>query len=415
MDFDDLYLGRVIRKVRSEKGITLKELAKGTCWTSSTISRFEKNKTTPHSKEKVQQLLERLGIMEKQIPHLIAEEKKEELIRNYMFRSTESGIKSNSLTWTRLKEKLDMINHSTAVKYLRGKFYFMQNEVKGEENYETAIKCYLSVIAEEEDEHYPESNIIPSAYLDLAVISYNNSNYAQAIEYLNQGLERFDPKGAKSNIKYALCYNKALFLEQLGRIEEANQALEIAWREREKIYDILTRIKVYQLKASILRQQNRLQEAYEVLSEGFDIANGNPLLIDGQYYILIELGETTYDLGKYDYSERCLLAALDIKKKLIKAKPTMAHITLGKIYYHTDRLKEAKIQAKNAINAEKFRPISRQKLIQAHILLGNIYEKEQNKYDSCLHYETAWDLADKYHFDQYKPELHEHLYRCKNS
>lgn len=403
------YLGRVIRKVRNEKGWTQDELAEGTCWTGSAISRFEKNRTTPYSKEKIDQLLERLGVMQEQIPYHVEEVKKEELIRNYLFRSTENQIKQGIIKYSKLKEKLELINHPTAVKYLRGKHYFHQ----GIKYYDSAKKCYLSVIENVEDETYPESNIIPSTYLDLSFIAHQESQYSKALEYIQSGITLFDPDGAKQNVWYSLHYNKALFLDKLGRIVEAEEALETAWTHRDKMHDVLTKIKVYQVKSSIYRQSGKRKEAYEILSEAFDIANANPHLVDGQYYVLSELGKSTYELGRYDYAERCLTAALDLKKLLIKARPTEAYLMMGKIYLDRDT-KKAKEYAKSAIKSAKTKPVDAHKLIQSFILLGNIFEKEQNKYDACNNYQEALKYTIEYNFDQYKPELHEHLYRCKN-
>lgn len=411
MEYDGLRLGRVIRKVRTERGLTQDELSEGTCWTGSAISRFERNNTTSYSQVKIDQLLERLGIMEEQILYLVDEVKKEELIINYLFRSAETQIKQGTLKGKQLKEKLEMINHPTAVRYLRGKYHFHQ----GIKKYDSAKKCYLSVVENVEDETYPESNIIPSAFLDLSFIAHEETNYSLALEYIEHGLSLFDPQGSKQNVYYGLYYNKALFLVKLGHIEEADKALELPWTQREKIHDILTRIKVYQVKSSILRHQRQLKEAFRVLSEAFDIANSNPLLADGQYYILTELGKTTFELGKHEYAERCLIAALDLEKLLIKSRPTEAYIMMGRIYLNRDDTKKAKEYAKSGIKSANTKITDGHKLIQAHILLGNIFEKESNKNDACSNYRDAMKLANEYDFGQYKPELHDHLYRCNNN
>jgi tetratricopeptide (TPR) repeat protein len=399
---DDLY--KVVRKIRRDKQIKLDDLADNYLSPSS-ISRYERG-LLDLDLDKINLILSRMNIKDTDIPELVKEMQQEELIRNYLFRSVESQVRHGVIPFAEFNKKLALINHPTAVDYLRGKRFYVKK------NYKNALKYYHSVIQNIEDEHYPESNIVPSAFLDLSVIAYRNNDYSASLEYLDQGVSIFNHKGSRQYIKYSLYYNKALILEQLGLIAEAKEALEPAWKDRNLIDDIRTRIQVYQLKSTIYRHEKRYLEAFPLLSEAFDLANINDFA-DQSYYILVDIAKITYELERYEYSERCLKAALLLKDKLKNARTTTAHIELSKTYVVMGKLHLAKEQIHQAIKVAK-KAKDMNKLIQSYIVSGDIFEKEKNQKEACSYYKKALELADKHNFEQYKPELYEHVFRCNN-
>jgi tetratricopeptide (TPR) repeat protein len=400
---DDLY--KVVRKMRRDKQIKLDDLADN-CLSTSTISRYERG-LLDLDFDKLNLILNRMNISENDIPGLVREMQQEELIRNYLFRSVETQVRHEIIPFSEFNKKLALINHPTAVDYLRGKRFYIKK------NYKNALKCYHSVIQNEEDEHYPEQNIIPSAYLDLSVIAYKNNDYAGSLKYLDQGINTFNHRGSRQYIKYSLYYNKALIFEQLGLLAESKEALEPAWVDKEIIEDIRTRIQVYQLKSTLYRHEKRYMEAFPLLSKAFDLANINDFA-DHSYYILVDIAKITYELERYEYSERCLLAALLLKDKLKNARATTAYIELSRTYLAMDKLHPAKEQIHQAIKiTKKAKDIN--KLIQAYIVSGDIHEKENNQEEACSSYKKALELANKHNFEQYKPELHEHVFRCNNT
>ena len=64
----DLDLGKTLRKVRNEKGVSLSELAEKTGYTKSFISQVEKNKTSP-SLSSLFRIIDALGISPQEILH----------------------------------------------------------------------------------------------------------------------------------------------------------------------------------------------------------------------------------------------------------------------------------------------------------------------------------------------------------
>jgi tetratricopeptide (TPR) repeat protein len=396
-------LGNLVRRIRKQKGLNLLDLADEKL-SKSTLSRLENKQ--PIEEDKMKLVLNKLKIKDEEIPGLVAEMRKDEAISRYMFRSIESQIRHEVLSFSEFNEKLALVLLPGVASYLKGKRYFLKG------NYQKSIKHYESTINSSEDDCCPLSNVKASSLLDLSVIAYKDNNYRQALEYLGQGIEIFNDQGSKQNVRYSLYYNKALILEQLGLIEEADIAIEPAWRDLVIIQDVMTKIKVYQLKSSIMRHYKKYEDAYAILDEAFEIANMNDLA-DGSYYVLVDLGKITFELNRFDYSERCLKAALLLGPKLLKAKATEAHIVLSRTYLAQNQIQKAKEQINKAIKLAK-KPKDANKLIQAKILLGSIFEKESNKYDACNTYKKALKLAEDYNFDQYKPDLYNRLFDCQN-
>jgi tetratricopeptide (TPR) repeat protein len=233
------------------------------------------------------------------------------------------------------------------------------------------------------------------------------------LEYLNQGLDIFNLQGKRQYIRYSILYNQALIYEQLGEIDRADGAISLPWRNRILIDDLRTRVQVYQMKASIMRHHKCYEKAAEILSEALSLANINDQP-DGSYYILVDLAKLTIDMKMFDYAERCLQTALLLKKELKTAKTITAHMELSKLYSSQDNNNhKAKEHIHQAIKISK-RARDMNKLIQSYIVSADIYEKENNQSEACFYYKKALELADKHNFEQYKPELYDHVFRCNN-
>jgi tetratricopeptide (TPR) repeat protein len=408
--------GKVVRKVREEKGIKLEEAAKWLSCDASTISRFERGQQKL-DKQKLDLLLERLGIYEENLPKLIAAMELKEAISLFVFRAVETQVRHNALNRNEFYEKIAAIKQPILVSYLRAKRYFVKYF------YEDAIRCFQSILDSNEEEYIPMSNMKSASHLDLSVIAYYNNDYRLSLEHLENGLLHFSEDGERQYIRYSLYYNKANVLEELGELKEAETALEPAWLNEHLIEDTLTRIKVFLLKASFATNRKDYDKSIEILQRALAISNINRDA-DASYYVLVDLGKLAFEMDLAWYSEKSYEAALALKGELRTAKPNSAYIGLSKLFLFQHRTKEAKVLMNEAISAaltdnKNFSAAQNKNknilsLIQAYITLGNIYEREENKHDSGLKYKEALKLANKYNFDQYKTELYEYISRCNN-
>jgi tetratricopeptide (TPR) repeat protein len=398
-------LGDLVRRVRKERSLNLLDLVDSKL-SKSTISRLENGQAVDD--DKMQLILGKLGIRDTDIPKILEDFKIQDEIEQHMFRSIESQIRQGILSLAEFNEKLKYISLPVLESYLRAKRYFIKK------NYKKAVKHYELTITSNDNECCPYSNVKATSYLDLSVIAYKESDFQKALLYIDQGLEEFNEQGLKKHVKYSLIYNNAFILEQLGLIREAEEILEPAWQHRDLIGDIRTQIQVYQLKSAFYRYNKNYIKAYDILSQAFDIANINALA-DQSYYVLVDIGKITYELGRLEYSKRCLLSALKFKKKLENATSITAHIELSKTYLALGDIKKAKEEITEAIQISKKTKVKDiNKRIQAYIVLAGIFRTQKNEDEACNHYQKALNLANKYRFDQYKPELYDHLSKCNN-
>lgn len=368
----------------------------------STLSRLENGQTI--GSDKMDLILGKLEIQDIDIPKYFEDFKIQDEIGQHMFRSIEARIRKGVLSLTELNQELESIELPALRSYLRAKRFFVKKK------YKRAIEHYELTINAKDNEYCPYSNVKATSYLDLSVIAYKNNNYQEALLYVDLGLQIFNDQGLKQHVKYSLIYNKAFIFELIGMVQEAEKILEPAWQARDDIGDIRTQIQVYQLKSNLYQHKKDYFKAYDLLSIAFEIANNNALA-DQSYYILVDLGKITYELGRYHHSVRCLLSALKFEPRLQIATPIKAYIELSQTYIALGNLKKAKEQILLSIKiAKKTKNIH--KLIRAYIVHANIYIKQNKRDAACFHYKKALRLAEEYNFEQYQPELHEYLSNC---
>jgi tetratricopeptide (TPR) repeat protein len=407
MNQDDMNqgdLGKVVRKVRTEKGKNLEDLAKEIGFSHTTLSRFERGELALKD-TKLELLLELLEINPKDIPAILAIIQLDEDIELFTFYSIESQVKVNSINQSQFNKKLANIKHEISKQYLKGKRFFLAKD------YKKARKQYQLVIGANEEDHWPNANLIPTAYVDLAFISISDNDHKSALLYLDRALETFNLEGERRHTWHSIHYNRAHIHFELGNIDQSEKCLEPIWSEVSQIEGLL-KLKVYELKADIMRERKLNDEARAILRDALLIAcvTEDP---DGICYILVASGKLAFEMELYTEAERCFQSAidLDIKDKLRKTTATAAYYEMSCLYLFQNDLKKAKKHIKKAIQESK-KAKDMHDLIRAYIIEGGIYEKQGNKFDACNNYKDALELADQYEYDQYKPTLNEHIYRC---
>jgi tetratricopeptide (TPR) repeat protein len=394
--------GDLIKRTRKQKSLSLVDLSDKNL-SKSAISRIEQGQ--PVEEDKISLILRKLDIKEEDIPELVSKMNQDDEISQFISRGLEAQVRHDVLTFAEFNEKLQQVSLPASADYLRAKRYF----IKG--NYKKAKKHFEDVINAEANDCCPKMNLKSSTFVNLSVIAYKDSDYQDSLRYLDLGLEHFNDQGDRHHIQYSIHYNRALIFYQLGDIKAAEKALEPAWKNRLFIEDVRTKIQVYQLKASIKRHYKKYDEAVYILQKALDIAVINDIA-DGAYYVLVDLGELAIQMELTEYAERCFQSAIRLKKVLVKAHTTLAHLELSKFLISQNRFKEAKEQIQEAIKSTK-KTKDKRKRIQAFMILGGIYEEEGNKFDACSHYKKALKIAEDHLFDRYIPEILEGLSRCK--
>jgi tetratricopeptide (TPR) repeat protein len=402
MELDDLR--KIIHKVRIQNGVTLQELADQIGCTHGTLSRFEQGKTNL-KEEKLNLLLDELDIQQGELSALQLSFQYEDTIDLFAFQSVEAQVKMNALSLQQLNQKLQYINDEIAKNYLRAKRCFVIGD------YEEAARIYELILNTDEKKYDSKSNLKAASLSDMSVMRYRENDFKSSLSYLDKAIEIYNQKGERLSTWHNIHYNKALIYFELGNIEESEKWLNVIWPNRAQITGI-TKIKSYELKASIYQYKGLRDRAVNVLRKALEIASLQDNA-DSVFYVLMALGNLSFDNKLYVNAERCFQSAIDIRDKLKKTTPGIAYVKISHLYVEQNELVKAK---GNIVEALKWAKKSKDMhdLIKAYTIEGKIYEAEGNRYDAGIRYRDALQLAEQYHYDIYKPSLSEHIFQCTN-
>jgi tetratricopeptide (TPR) repeat protein len=399
MEVSNYYVGYLVRKTRQELGIHLKELSE--IAHSSTLSKFERG-LCALSTDKLEHLYSILHIQKKDVPHLLKRLIREQTAQDLAFHGIESMINQNIYPLVQFKDATNYLHSQTALNYLKAK-YFLQKK-----KFTEATPYYHEVIHSKENDYtYLHLNIISSTYLDLSLIAHRENKFKLALEYAELGKNAFCPKGKRKYVIDSLIFYKSLFLQEMGKLEEAEQTLEEVWNKRLSIENVSTKVKVYRLKALLQKYQDNYDEAGAILEKAIEIAISNSL-IDTSFELWVELGDIAYARNLYDLSEKAYQAAL-LSKNNLKSKKivTEAHISLARLYAKIGLLKKAKTEIQRAItNAEEYKDIS--KLTRSLFLQGKILANTDLEH-AIIAFGKAWELSKAYELNELEYKILSHL------
>lgn len=404
MEVSNYYIGYLVRKTRQELGVNLKELSEVAH--SSTLSKFERGLCTL-SKDKLEHLYSILNIQTRNVPIMLKKLIQEQTAQDLAFHGIESMINQNIYPLVQFKDATDFLHSRTSLVYLKAKYYLGQNKL------EEANQYYHEVInSKEHDYTYLHLNIISSTYLDLSLIAYKENKFKLALEYAELGINAFFSKGKRKYVIDTLIFNKALFLQELGKLEESEEILDKVWNNRFSVENVSTKVKIYKLKALLQKYQDKYDDATAILEKAIEIAISNSL-IDISFELWVELGDIAYARNLYDLSEKAYQAAL-LSKNNLKSKKivTEAHLSLSRLYAKIGLLKKAKTEIQKAVhNAEEHKDIFR--LTRSLFLQGKILR--ESSLDAIIAFRKAWELAKAYELKDMEYKILSHLIKYEKN
>lgn len=399
-------IGGIIRRVRKRRRLRLEDLADENI-SPATISNLERG--VPHVKQdKLDYLLDKLGISMDQIPELILEEKEE--LKNLKFQlfSCESlvsiGKPDNALEKLSQLEVEDTHPHAALYHYIQGKSYrSKKNWKKAERSLYQAVRIGSQT----------RSDLEAAAFNELSLCSYYQNRLEQALKYAESGIASFEDTGERPQIKYLLRRNKAIYLERLGRLGEAMKVVNEAWEWLPQIEQIETKLSFYWLQAELSRRTGVWDQAVHYAETGLELARLN------QHYSMMfdfwtVLANTAMKLEDWKRAEHCFSMALELKGRLrerYEDKMVSTYTYLGKLYIRINKLDAAYQTLQKAIRlGELHQDIPR--LTYALQIMGDYHRLQDEKSEAIPYYRRELDLAQKNGLKQRTYQATLHLAQC---
>lgn len=402
------YIGKAIRKKRKEKGLRLEDIADENI-SSSTISSIETAKPFV-SKQKVHYLCKKLDInLNELIQERINSFNEEEEFNKLQLSIAESLVMSNqyqeAFPYLRTIDTTASDISLATVLYLKGKCYFLKdNKEKAKSHFHRAIQT-INKAPKHHQLYLKKNNIKPCCYNELGRVAFYQSQLVSALEYAQKGINCFYEDGAREHIIYTLKMNKAIYLEQLDRREEASRILDNLWSERHKITYVDVILNVHDNKGKIFLRSKMFNDALKIVEQGIEIARRNRKH-EHSAELWSTLGNIYQEMDKMKLAESCLKMALSFQKSSNHKPHLFLNIKrqLGALYLQLNRLDESRALLEEAIK-ETTEEINAVRYTQTLNTLGKCYHMLNLQKLANETLMNALTLAEKYRLQSEKREI----------
>ncbi|SFX64726.1 Transcriptional regulator, contains XRE-family HTH domain [Thermoactinomyces sp. DSM 45891] len=279
--------------------------------------------------------------------------------------------------------------------YLKGKFYEKKRKWSSAlEQYGTAVQLISSSMRNADEEN------LKSACLNgMARVCLRRNNLDEALSYVNNGIEAFNPDGKRHHIQYNLWINKAIILERLNRDVEALLLVEsVCEKGSTSIRSSDAWLNLLLIRIELLNKLGRYDEAIHYVQEGLFLARVDGLY-DHAFDLWSSLGESYAQKGLMVNAELCYQSALKlegrIKRKHLAIK---THTHLGIVYCECGKLKLGQSTLVKAVKlAREYKDV--QRLVKALVSLSQSLVMLNKDMDAYKHLEEARTIAKEYKFE----------------
>lgn len=366
-------IGSYIRKVRKERGMTLDDLADQYI-PRATLSSIERG--ISRNPIKINYLLRKLDIHLAEITQQEQEEKEEQYLDLIIL---ENNINRDPAAVLKKLNQLPEKYEGSLLDFLKGRCYFKLNQ---NEKSTTYFKESLKNLDKEIDS--ANTNLKPYCLNHLALIAFNNKNYAQALQFTNDGLAAFDRNGERKYLYTTLLSNRSIYLYNLGRTEEALKTIE---QIKANSFDLNmdTVIGIYDFQAEINLKIQMIEEAFSCAKKGLELA-----LINDNYERQLELYITLSNIYKESnypkHAEKCLLTAISLEDTISKRHQLVleAYLKLGILYQDQQRFHSSQKILKKAIRIAN-KQNNMLEYTKTLLQLAKTYQ-QNSSYNQAVHY-----------------------------
>lgn len=383
-------IGRLIRKVRIDQGLTVRDLADDKI-SIGTISRIENGGNAGRKRIKI--LMDKLGLTTKKLHELDREDKIYQKELYFTLLAIESNI-DNGVPDKDIKRALDNIKTTpidplhTTTNYLKGKLAMRRKCLS------KAREHFLDSLNDRCPEENNYLNIAPASCNELSKIAYYENDLQRAIEHVDQGLKCFRD-GKRQYIKGNLMINKALYKEKLGYHADAERILDELLHPSYKIADkAYNYILYHQIKADVEIAKGKPVEAMNYIEKGLELSRINKVY-DLQFSLWMALGDVCFELDMVDSSLRCFEQSLKLETKVREQLLISAHRKLSKIYMRMEQWDQAREHIDQSIE------MARQhndglRHIDSLLTKAQWYRLQELHSEEKMQYKEALKLSKKY-------------------
>lgn len=386
----------LIRKVRDEKGLRLKDLGDGKA-SVTTISNIERG-TNQHTTEMITYLLEKLGIHSlEELSDMLEHERNYLSVIQFKLQSIETLVKLQQ--YEKALNNLEQLQLSDTHHYAPWFYYLNGRCLQGLHQWIQAEKLFSYAINLLE-ERPKEDNIESACYLETSYCEYIMNDVNSALLFTDQGIQAFIEDGDRQNVLHQLYLNKSVFYNKMNRMEGII-ALDSLSSILHQVKDISIKLKYYWLRAEYARKSGKLQESLQYAEEGLVLAEEN-----NSFNMILEfwlcIGDTLASMGDFKEAENRLLLAIQFNPSLVEPRSIVSgNLRLGMLYLRQN------LQDK----AESFLNVARTmatdlgditKLLHALLFLGDIEINKENHSSAVQHYQQAQELASQYNFKKHE-------------
>lgn len=233
----------------------------------------------------------------------------------------------------------------------------------------------------------------------MARVYFRRNDLANALTYVNNGIDSFRPEYKRHHIQYNLWINKAIVLEKLNRDMEALSLVEDVCVQGNNIRSDDAWLNLLLIRIELLNKLGRYDEAISFAQEGLFLARVDELY-DHAFDLWSSLGESYYQKGLMINAELCYKSALKLESKIKKKYLSIkTHTHLGSVYCEFGKLKKGQSILEKAVKlAREYK--DGQRLIKALIALSQCLVMQNNDLDAYKNLEEAREHATKYSFEE---------------
>lgn len=390
-------IGKFIRKTRKERGLRLEDLSDEHISTA-TISNIERG--VPHvNKDKVLYLMSKLGLDLSEIPEMIEKDSESLESMQVKFTAVETLIQiRNPQRALQLLSELSQESHSrhqATVHYLRGRIFSIKKDWrKAERELSEAIRLSF------QDPYSPKTNLEAASYYALAICRATQKDWEQALKYVERGLEAFqESKSSYDQIQYMLLTSQIEYLDKLGRSDEALRHLDELWKSIEEIHNKDLILRMYALRADLLRRMKLYQDALRYAREGIQLAVSSKDY-EETYKLWTVLGTAYMQMSQWEDAETCFEFALEIREHVTDPHEVIrTYCSLGHVYLVKEKADQARDILKQALDwSEKYNDSLQ--LNTALLLMGQLMKKLGHHAEAIEYFKKSAQVASKYKFKQ---------------
>lgn len=394
--FEISEIGKFIRKIRKERGLRLEDLSDEQISTA-TISNIERG--VPHvNKEKVFYLMQKLNLNLQDLPDLLLKDNENMETMQLKLTAIETMIcmSEHEKAYQKLCNISDAIReeYGSTIHSLRGRYFLKSREWKKAERELIESNRLLT------QEHDNKENLESINYNYLAFCRYTQNDMEQALRYVEKGLESFqDNIDDPDQIKYFLMTNRVIYLEKLGRTDEALKRLDELWIHMPVIRKTPILLHMYSLKADLYRRMKLYQDAIRYAREGIKIASSSSYF-DEMFHLWTILGTIYIELNNLVDAETCFSFILDLENRVSqKQELVRAYCSLGNLYLLQGKIDEAKKILLQAIHwGEKLNDAL--KLANALIIMGKLMKTTGQHEEGIKYLERAVAISEQHDYNQ---------------